>query len=123
MKTIWSIVCLCGIILLFLSAVTHRPEGGFALAQATRPDSTKEPQDQKKPSSGFEDDQGSAMCLSAMRQAKLIASIVENYSRRLGACTISNPNFRDDCSGDFERLARGYNQYQFAVSSVRNYCR
>jgi hypothetical protein len=123
LKTIWSIVSLSGIIVLFLSAVIHRPKDEFALAQATRPDSTKENQDQKKTSPGFEDDQGSAMCVSATGQAKLIASIVETYSRRLSACVISNPNFRDDCSGDFGRLVKGYNQYQFAVSSVRNYCR
>jgi len=122
MKTIWFVVCLYGIIVLF-PTISRRPESEIALAQATRPDSRKETQEQKKPSSGFEDDQGSAMCLSATRQAKLIASIVDTYSRRLGSCAISNPNFRDDCSGDFERLAKGYNQYQFAVSSVRNYCR
>lgn len=119
----WSIACLCGIIVLSLSAVTYRPEGELVFAQATRPDSAKETQDQKKNSPGFEDDQGSAMCLSATRQAKLIASMVETSSRRLSACMISNPNFRDDCSGDFGRLVKSYNQYQFAVSSVRNYCR
>jgi hypothetical protein len=93
-----------------------------SMAQSTKPGVTKDNQEQKKSSSGFEDDQ-SAVCLSATRQAKMIASIVDSYSRRLAACAVSNPTFRDDCSTDFGRLARGYNQYQLAVSSVRNYCK
>jgi len=93
-----------------------------SMAQSTKQEVTKENQEQKKASSGFEDDQ-SAVCLSATRQAKMVASIVDSYSRRLAACAVSNPAFRDDCSTDFGRLARGYNQYQLAVSSVRNYCK
>jgi hypothetical protein len=91
-------------------------------AQSTKQEVTKDNQEQKRSSSGFEDDQ-SAICLSATRQAKMIASIVDSYSRRLAACALSNPSFRDDCSADFGRLARGYNEYQVAVSSVRNYCK
>ena len=94
----------------------------LSIAQSTKQEVTKDTQEQKKSSSGFEDDQ-SAICLSATRQAKMIASIVDSYSRRLAACAVSNPSFRDDCSADFGRLARGYNQYQVAVSSVRNYCK
>ena len=94
----------------------------IGMAQSTKQEATKDNQEQKKSSFGFEDDQ-SAICLSATRQAKMIASIVDSYSRRLAACAVSNPSFRDDCSADFGRLARGYNEYQVAVSSVRNYCK
>ena len=94
----------------------------LAMAQSTKQEATKDNQEQKKSSFGFEDDQ-SAICVSATRQAKMIASIVDTYSRRLSACALSNPSFRDDCSADFTRLARGYNEYQVAVSSVRNYCK
>jgi hypothetical protein len=94
----------------------------IGMAQSTKQEATKDNQEQKKSSSGFEDDQNT-VCLSATRQAKMIASIVDSYSRRLAACAVSNPTFRDDCSTDFARLTRGYNQYQLAVSSVRNYCK
>ena len=103
----------------FIFFATLEPIG---MAQSTKQEATKDNQDQKKSSFDFEDDQ-SAVCLSATRQAKMIASIVDSYSRRLAACALSNPSFRDDCSADFGRLARGYNEYQVAVSSVRNYCR
>jgi hypothetical protein len=118
LKSICSIVCISGVIALFLLAA---PQTERVLAQAKQ-DTTKETQEQKKASYGFEDDQ-SGMCLSAIAQAKLVASIVESYSRRFGACTTSNPNFRDDCSVDFGRVIKSYNQYQFAVASVRNHCR
>jgi hypothetical protein len=94
----------------------------LGMAQSTKQEATKDNQEQKRSSFGFEDDQ-SAICMSATRQAKMIASIVDSYSRRLAACALSNPSFRDDCSADFGRLARGYNEYQVAVSSVRNYCK
>ena len=119
MKPICSIVCLSGIIALFLLAAQQTES---VLAQDKRQDTKKETQEQKNPSYGFENDQ-SGMCLSAIAQAKLVASIVESYSRRFGACATSNPNFRDDCSVDFGRVAKSYNQYQFAVASVRNHCR
>jgi hypothetical protein len=122
MKIIRSIAFLAGLLVMLLLPRMYRPESEIALAQATSQDTTKETQEQKKASPGFEDDQ-SAMCLSATQQAKLIASIVDSYSRRLAACAISNPNFRDDCSADFGRLVKGYNQYQFAVLSVRNHCK
>ena len=93
----------------------------IAMAQ-TKQKGTKDNQEQKKSSSGFEDDQ-SPICLSATQQAKMIASIVDTYSRRLAVCGVSNPSFHDDCSANFTRLARGYNEYQVAVSSVRNYCK
>ena len=115
MKRIFSTVLLTALV--FLAAI--EPLG---IAQSTKQEATKDSQEQKKSSFGFEDDQ-SAVCLSATRQAKMIASIVDTYSRRLAACAVSNPNFRDDCSADFTRLARGYNEYQVAVSSVRNYCK
>ena len=94
----------------------------LGMAQSTKQEATKDNQEQKKSYFGFEEDQ-SVICLSATRQAKMIASIVDSYSRRLAACALSNPSFRDDCSADFGRLARGYNEYQVAVSSVRNYCK
>jgi hypothetical protein len=119
LKSICSIVCISGVIALFLLVALQTER---VLAQAKKQDTTKETQEQKKPSSGFEDDQ-SGMCLSAIAQAKLVASIVESYSRRFGACATSNPNFRDDCSIDFGRVIKSYNQYQFAVASVRNHCR
>ena len=118
MKSIYSIVCISGVIALFLLAA---PQTERVLAQTKKQDTTKETQEQKKPSSGFEDDDQSGMCLSAIAQAKLVASIVESYSRRFGACATSNPNFRDDCSVDFGRVIKSYNQYQFAVASVRNH--
>jgi len=77
------------------------------------------PKDEKKPSPGFEQDQ-SGICLSATSNAKLLASIVENYSRRLGACSTSS--LRNDCSAEFRGVVQSYNQYQLAVSKVRNYC-
>ena len=77
------------------------------------------PKDEKKPSSGFEQDQ-SGLCLSATSNAKLVASIVEHYSRRLGACSTSN--IRNDCSTEFRSVVQSYNQYQLAISKVRNYC-
>ena len=122
MRTICSIFCLSAVIILFHSADTDRPQGDIVFAQGLRQDTTKESKDQKKPSPGFEDDQ-SAMCLSATQQAKLVASIVETYSRQLGACATSNPNFRNDCSAEFRRVISSYNQYQLSVSSVRNYCK
>lgn len=91
-------------------------------AQGGNPESTKETKEQERPSSGFEDNQ-SATCLSATQQVKLIASIVESYARRLGACVASNRGFQDDCSADFARLRQSYGQYQLALASVRNYCR
>jgi len=102
--------------------VSYRAEPKLVLAQGTE-EKTKETQDQKKPSPGFEDDDQSAMCLSATRQAKVVASIVESYSRRLGACATSNPNFRNDCSVEFRAVVQSYNQFQLAVSSRRNYCK
>jgi len=123
LRTSRAIVCLCGIIVLFVSAVPYPPQRKLVLAQATGQDTTKEAQEQKKPSPGFEDDDQSAMCLSATRQAKLVAAIVESYSRRLGACATSNPNFRNDCSVEFRAIVQSYNQYQLAVSSLRNYCK
>jgi hypothetical protein len=122
LTTIRSIVCLCEIIVLFVLAVTYRAEPKLVFAQGTQ-ETTKETQDQKKPSPGFEDDDQSAMCLSATRQAKVVASILETYSRRLGACATSNPNFRNDCSVEFRGIVQSYNQYQLAVSSRRNYCK
>lgn len=77
------------------------------------------PKKENKPSPGFEQDQ-SALCLSATSNAKLVASIVENYSRRLGACSTSN--LRNDCSAEFRGVVQSYNQYQLAASKVRNYC-
>ena len=115
MKEILSTVLLTGLV--FFTALAP-----LGMAQSTKQEATKDNQEQKKSSFGFEDDQ-SATCLSATRQAKIIASIVDSYSRRLAACAVSNPSFRDDCSADFTRLARGYNEYQVAVSSVRNYCK
>jgi hypothetical protein len=115
MKVILATVFFIGIPVLS----TFEPIAG---AQSTKQEPMKEGQEQKRPSSGFEDDQ-SAICLSATQQAKMIASMVDSYSRRLATCALSNPSFRDDCSADFGRLARGYNQYQVAVSSVRNYCK
>ena len=108
--------------MLFFSEIVHRLETEIAFAQPSWQDSSKGAPEQKKTSPGFEDDQ-SSMCLSATQQAKLIASIVEAYSRRLAACAVSNPSFRDDCSADFTRVVKSYNEYQFAISSVRNYCR
>ena len=118
LKSILSSISRIGIIVLVLLAVNHRL---VALAQTSKQDQTKDSKEKKRNSSGFEDDQ-SAMCLSATRQAKLMASYVEGFSRRLGACATSNPNFRDDCSVEFARLTKGYNEYQLAISSVRNYC-
>src|SRR5690349_11499122 len=92
------------------------------IAQSTKQEVTKDSQEQKRSSSGLEDDE-SAICLSATRQAKMLAAIVASYSRRLAACALSDPSFRDGCSADFGRLARGYNEYEVAVSSVRNYCK
>jgi hypothetical protein len=134
LKLSFFTVSLFGIVFLFLLMGNDRPDTDLAHAQAIKQDGTKDSPEQKQPSSGFgspeqkqsspgfEDDQ-SAMCQSATRQAKLIASVVETYSRRLAGCATSNPNFRDDCSMDFRRLANGYSQYQLAVASVRNYCR
>ena len=122
MTTIRSIVCLYVIIVLFVLTVSYRAEPKLVFAQGTE-EKTKETQDQKKPSPGFEDDDQSAMCLSATRQAKVVASIVESYSRRLGACATSNPNFRNDCSVEFRAVVQSYNQFQLAVSSRRNYCK
>ena len=77
------------------------------------------PKNENKPSLGFEQDP-SALCQSATSNAKLVASIVENYSRRLGACSTSN--LRNDCSAEFRGVVQSYNQYQLASSKVRNYC-
>lgn len=120
LKSVCLIFCLTMITLRYLSACDETRQ--VALAQDLRPDKTKESKDQKKPSSGFEDDQ-SAMCLSATQQAKLVAAVVESYSRRLGACVTSNPNFRDDCYVEFGRVVKSYNQYQTTVSTLRNYCK
>ena len=121
LKNILSSISQIGIVVLVFSAVNHCLDHHVALAQTSKQDQTKDSKEQKRNSSGFEDDQ-SAMCLSATRQAKLMASYVEGFSRRLGACATSNPNFRDDCSVEFARLTKGYNEYQLAISSVRNYC-
>jgi hypothetical protein len=122
LKTNGSILCLCAIVVLLILAVTDLPQSEIVFAQGFGQDPKKEAQEPKKSSPGFEDDQ-SALCLSAQRQAKQIASIVEAYSRRLAACATSNPSFRADCSIDFRRLVSSYNQYELAVSSVRNYCK
>jgi len=61
---------------MFLLKVLQNPSAGFEQTA---------PKDEKKPSSGFEQDQ-STLCLSATNNVKLVASIVEQYSRRLGAC-------------------------------------
>ena len=121
LKNILFSISQVGIVVLVCLAVNHCLDSHLALAQTSKQDQTKDSKDQKRNSFGFEDDQ-SAMCLSATRQAKLMASYVEGFSRRLGACATSNPNFRDDCSVEFSRLTRGYNEYQLAISSVRNYC-
>ncbi len=121
LKNILSWISQIGIVVLVFLAANHCLDNHLAFAQTSQQDQTKDSKEQKRKSSGFEDDQ-SAMCLSATRQAKLIASYVEGFSRRLGACATSNPNFRDDCSVEFARLAKGYNEYQLAISSVRNYC-
>jgi hypothetical protein len=100
------------------------PASEAAFAQGTSEDAKKgaKDKDKKSSSSGFEDDQ-SAMCLYATRQANALASIIDSYSRRLGACVTSNPNFRGDCSADFARVRQSYSQYELAVGSVRNYCK
>jgi hypothetical protein len=121
LKNILFYLSRIGSIVLVFLAVSYCLNSDLALAQASKQNQTKDSREQKGSSFGFEDDQ-SAMCLSATRQAKLVASFLETYSRRLGACATSSPNFRDDCSVEFARLAKGYNDYQFAISSVRNYC-
>ena len=119
MKRICFIACLCGVIGLSAFALMYRP---LVFAQGITQDPTKEtPELKKKPSPGFEDDQN-PQCITATQEAKLVASIVESYSRRLGTCSISNPNFRNDCSLEFRRVVQSYNQYQLAVSRVRNHC-
>jgi len=122
LKTSCSIICLCGIIGLLILAVTEPPQGEIVFAQGLGKDATKATKEPKTPSPRFEDEQ-SAMCLSSQRQAKQIASIVDAYARRLGACATSNPNFRADCNIDLRRVIASYNQYELAVSSVRNYCK
>jgi hypothetical protein len=121
LKIICAIVGLFGIIGLLVLALASYSQANLSFAQSMTQDTTKETKDLKRPSPGFEDDQ-SAMCLSATRQAKLLASIVESSSRRLGACSTSNPNFRQDCSAEFRGVVQSFNQYQIAISSVRNYC-
>lgn len=120
MKSILKITFISAALVLFLMIQPRRAEPGST--EGPSAGATKESKEQKRSSSGFEIDQ-SAMCLSASQQAKLIASIVESYSRRLGACAVSNLSFQDDCSADFARLRQGYSQYQLALVSVRNYCR
>ena len=58
MKSICSIVCISGVIALFLLVA---PQTERVLAQTKKQDTTKETQEQKKPSSGFEDDDQSGM--------------------------------------------------------------
>jgi hypothetical protein len=124
LKIIGSILCLCGIFVLFILTATGLLQSEMVLAQGFGEDTKKETKDPKKNSPGFEfEDEKSAMCLSAERQSKQVASIVEAYARRLGACATSSPNFRADCSIDFRRLVSSYSQYELAVSSVRNYCK
>ena len=118
----------CSIFFLLLSvlATPYLPRD-LVFAQGSAKDEKKPsagfeetaPKNEKKPSPGFEQDQ-SGLCLSATGNAKLLASIVENYSRRLGACSTSN--LRNDCSAEFRGVVQSYNQYQLAVSKVRNYC-
>jgi hypothetical protein len=55
----------------------------LGMAQSTKQEVTKDNQEQKRSSSGFEDDQ-SAICLSATRQAKMIASPVPFPTRVFG---------------------------------------
>jgi hypothetical protein len=110
-------------LILLIFMIFGRIERELAFAQSTKQEGTKDNQEQKKPSFGFQEDDQNEMCLSATRQAKQLASLVDSYSRRLAVCATSNPNFRDDCFVDFGRLARSYNQYQVAISSVRNYCK
>ena len=118
----------CSIFFLLLSVlVTPYLPRDLVFAQGSAKDEKKPsagfeeiaPKNEKKPSPGFEQDQ-SGLCLSATGNAKLLASIVENYSRRLGACSTSN--LRNDCSAEFRGVVQSYNQYQLAVSKVRNYC-
>ena len=118
----------CSIFFLLLSVlVTPYLPRDLVFAQGSAKDEKKPsagfeetaPKNEKKLSPGFEQDQ-SGLCLSATGNAKLLASIVENYSRRLGACSTSN--LRNDCSAEFRGVVQSYNQYQLAVSKVRNYC-
>jgi uncharacterized protein YfbU (UPF0304 family) len=122
LKTSWSIICLCAIIGLLILPVTEPPPGEIVFAQGVGQDATKATKEPKTTFPGFDDEQN-AMCLSYQRQAKQVASIVDAYSRRLGACATSNPNFRADCNIDFRRMVASYNQYELAVSSVRSYCK
>jgi hypothetical protein len=118
-----AVLCIV-IFTIFVLAITGIPQRGIVFAQGFGEETKKDSKDPKKtsPGFGFEEDDKS-MCLSAERQAKQAASIVEAYARRLSACATSNPSFRADCSIDFRRLVSSYNQYELSVSSVRNYCK
>ena len=108
---------------MLILAVTEPPQGESVFAaQGLGQDATKATKEPITTFPGLEDEQ-KAMCTSVQRQAKQSASIVDAYARRLGTCATSNPNFRADCNIDFRRMVASYNQYELAVSSVRNYCK
>ena len=121
MKTIRSMAFLIGLFGLIVVLDTFIPccEGsGLLFAQDTK----KNTENQKSEERAKPEEYQSAACLSALQQAKLVASILETYSRRLTSCAASL-NVRDDCSTDFGRVRRIYSQYELAVSSVRNSCK
>src|SRR5919109_2231088 len=91
---------------LLLAAFIVQPEGRLLFAQAVKQETKKETQEQKKDRPQFDDqDDQSAVCQSAMQRAKLVASILETYSRRLSLCATSL-NFHDDCSTHFALLRK-----------------
>ena len=121
MKTIRSIALLIALFGLNVVLDTFIPffEGsGLLFAQDTK----KNPENQKSEDRAQPEEHQSAACLSALQQARLVASILETYSRRLTSCAASL-NLRDNCSTDFGGVRRAYSQYELAVSSVRNYCK
>ena len=103
--------------------LTYGPFSQIVLAQETKQAAPKEKRNFEEPAPDPDDERGGAMCISAKRQAGNLAALVTTYSRRLGACSMSDATFRNDCSAEFRAVVLGYNQYQIALSSVRQYCK
>ena len=124
LKHICSPLCLRVILALSLVPLTYAPFSKVVFGQETKKATPKEKPNFEDSRRGADDeDAGGAMCMSAKREARNLGALVTSYSRRLGACSMSDTTFRNDCSTEFRVLVVGYNRYQLALSSVREYCK
>jgi hypothetical protein len=119
-STFW----LRAILALSLVPLTYAPFSKGVFGQETKKAAPKEkPNFEDSRRDADDEDAGGAMCMSAKREARDLGALVTSYSRRLGACSMSDTTFRNDCSTEFRVLVVGYNRYQLALSSVREYCK